>query len=52
MEDCNPLEAADLHAALERLRVDAGIDLVLLDLQPTACSTSGSPIAWRSRSAG
>jgi DNA-binding NarL/FixJ family response regulator len=32
VEDCTVLEAADLHAALERLRVDADIDLVLLDL--------------------
>ena len=32
VEGCTVLEAADLHAALERLRVDADIDLVLLDL--------------------
>jgi len=32
VEDCTVLEAADLHTALERLRVDADIDLVLLDL--------------------
>ncbi|MFK2903720.1 response regulator transcription factor [Dyella ginsengisoli] len=32
VDDCTVLEAADLHAALERLRVDADIDLVLLDL--------------------
>ncbi|HEX5305261.1 MAG TPA: response regulator transcription factor [Dyella sp.] len=30
--DCTVLEAADLHAALEQLRVDTDIDLVLLDL--------------------
>jgi hypothetical protein len=51
MEDCNALEAADLHAALERLRVDAGIDLVRLDPQTSACSTCRSPIALRSRNA-
>ena len=32
VEDCTVLEAADLHTALERLRLDADIDLVLLDL--------------------